>query len=707
MEPATPTALGVLNQRYELREVLAEGGMGKAYRAFDRTRGRELVLKVLDGDHPLAPARLHRFKTELRRTPGVLPQEGLYEAYDLGLEEHGLLFLTLECLPSSFNQGPLAAGKGGTGSLAGLAGGGALGAEAVAKLATSAADALAGQAPWETVVEQLAKASGAERVVVQPEGGTEAYVHGGGLPQLLEAARLPFERVRHLKVADQQQEGGRASWAQALGSVEAPLALAWAEGPATRFQPEAFEAALAILGVMFQQDQRRREAQDGVRRLEMLNDLAIAVGSTLELQRILDLVLAQALEVSEAEQGGVYWGSEIMAARDRHGVALGADQLRVSQSVLKQVFEEGKAVMVLDTQEDQRFAQAASIMDLQLRSVMGVPLRAGEATRGVLYVSSRTATKAFGPDDLATLEAIAGQAALSLGNAEAYLTIQDLNQSLEAKVKARTRELSEALDELKATQAQLVQAEKMAGLGQMVAGVAHELNNPLNFAFGNTKVLRDYGKALLGLAELAQSKLGGDADWQDAAEEAELAYLHKDQPAAIEASLKGLERAQRIVADLKAFAAHDEAERKPVALDEALRSCVAMLRGRFGQVVFDEALPSLPPLEAEGKQLNQAFLAVLTNAAQACPAEGGRVCIALSEAEGELVVSVQDFGVGIPEEQLAKVFDPFFTTRPIGEGTGLGLTVAYSVAEQHGGSLQLASTLGEGTTATFRLPRRA
>jgi signal transduction histidine kinase len=379
-------------------------------------------------------------------------------------------------------------------------------------------------------------------------------------------------------------------------------------------------------------------------------------------------------------------------------------ELQVSQSVIQQVLENCKPIALIDTQEDERFATKHSIMNLRLRSIMCVPLRAGKDVLGVLYVSSQSVARTFGPSDLSVLEGLAGQVSLALANARAYQTIRELNAGLEEKVQLRTAELESTLAELKKTQGQLVQAEKMSSLGQMVAGVAHELNNPLNFIHGNTKVFRNYAQDLFGLIEMYGRKLPSDPEIAERKQDIDFDYLQDDITKTIDSVLKGTVRCQKIVADLKTFSGHDEAELKETDLKEGVESTISVVQGRFGErVTFELDIQAVPQLNAFGKQLNQAFLAVLTNACQALSAPG-TVSVRLAQEGEEIVLRVTDTGAGIPPEHLSKIFDPFFTTRPIGEGTGLGLTTAYSVVDRHRGRIEVSSQVGAGSTFTIRLP---
>ena len=402
----------VINNRYELLEEHTPGGMGTVFRAHDRQSQRDVFLKILDGDHPIAPARLHRFKTEFRRTPGLVPVNA-WEVYDLGLEEHGLLFMTLEVFPADG-----APKSGATAAAAGAAGEGVIseGARREWNGMLAHSDLLEGEA-FSRVLTFLVRQAGGERGLLQTidgDGRAHTAAQVGDPAKLVDASRTSIERVRYERESCVMNAGGRASLGLPL-NVEGELAgVLYVDGPDGQFKQAVVKELGLDLALVLAKDRGLTRAHEESRHLEMLNALSRTVSSTLDLDQILRLVLAQSLEVSQAEQGAVFWGEERMATLDRHGNSV--EDLRVSSSVLKQVLEEGKSLSILDTQEDERFATQASIMDLQLRSIMCVPLRAGDETRGVLYVSSQSVNKTFGPQDLEVLEAIAGQVALALQN---------------------------------------------------------------------------------------------------------------------------------------------------------------------------------------------------------------------------------------------------------------------------------------------------
>jgi signal transduction histidine kinase len=684
----TPQQL--INNRFELVETIAEGGMGNTYRAFDHLRQRSVWLKILDGDHPIAPPRLHRFKSEFRRTPGIVELGG-WEVYDLGLTEQGYLFMTLELheQPREAPDSPSALG----------------GPDEGWARALSLGDLLEGER-LQAMLAWTRAYAGAERVCFQPVGeeGREGalVVMSGDSTDVTDFARLTLERARYEREPSEQRADGRIGLALPLVAEERVCACLWLEGPEAALRPELALSIWPHWIAAAASDVRIRRIEENKHHLERLNDLARAVSSTLDLNAILSKVLRHALDVSEAEQGAVFWGTERLATMDRSGAPV--PELQVSQSVIQQVLDKHKPIALIDTQEDERFATKHSIMNLRLRSIMCVPLLAGERPYGVLYVSSQSVARTFGPTDLSVLEGLAGQVSLALANARAHRTIQDLNAGLEENVRVRTAELESTLQELRKTQGQLVQAEKMSSLGQMVAGVAHELNNPLNFIHGNTKVFRNYAQDLFGLIGLYGRKLPSDPEIAERKQDIDFDYLLDDITKTIDSVLKGTVRCQKIVADLKTFSGHDEAELKPTDLKEGVESTISVVQGRFGdRVTFELDVQPVPQINAFGKQLNQAFLALLTNACQALSAPG-TVSVRLATEGDEVVLRVSDTGVGIPPEHLSKIFDPFFTTRPIGEGTGLGLTTAYSVVDRHRGRIEVSSHVGAGSTFTIRLP---
>jgi two-component system, NtrC family, sensor kinase len=269
-------------------------------------------------------------------------------------------------------------------------------------------------------------------------------------------------------------------------------------------------------------------------------------------------------------------------------------------------------------------------------------------------------------------------------------------------------ELRETNARLERLQAQIVQSEKMASLGQLAAGIAHELNNPSGFIFGNMQML---GECVQGLERLLVFYEGARLAPEDEAaahalkDEVDYEHTLGDLHAIIADCREGAERIRDVVQNLRTFSRLDEAEFKKVDIHDGIESTLRLLSRYFssGAVTLRREYGLLPPVDCYAGQLNQVWMNLLANAAHAVK-DGGSVSVS-TESRGDcVVVRVRDTGCGIAPEDLPRVFDPFFTTKPVGEGTGLGLSVTYGIVERHGGRIEVESRLGEGTVFTVTIP---
>ena len=272
------------------------------------------------------------------------------------------------------------------------------------------------------------------------------------------------------------------------------------------------------------------------------------------------------------------------------------------------------------------------------------------------------------------------------------------------KLQASYDELQETHNELQRTQAHLVQSEKMAGLGTMVAGVAHEINNPINFVYANMPILEGY---LSDLKELMQAYDEGASkqEIEDLKEDIDLDFLLGDLDTLIGNCTEGAERVRQIVIDLRRFSRQDEEEKQEADIHEGIESTLTIAHNRLkNRITVHKEFGEIPKIHCYPGQLNQVILNLLTNAADAIKGEG-EVWIK-TWVDGDFVKSsVRDNGVGIPADALPKIFDPFMTTKPVGSGTGLGLAVSHQIIERHGGEIAVESEAGVGTTLTISIPK--
>jgi len=273
------------------------------------------------------------------------------------------------------------------------------------------------------------------------------------------------------------------------------------------------------------------------------------------------------------------------------------------------------------------------------------------------------------------------------------------------------------LNERKEFANQLFQSEKLASIGQLAAGIAHEINNPLGFILSNLGTLAEYSRDILGLVreyeQLYQALEKGDPDQLAQARlqvgsrraEVEIGYLMGDLDELVRESREGAERVRRIVQSLREFAHQDQAEKVPAHLDQCLESALTIAWNEIkykAQIHKDYA--ALPQVLCYPQELNQVFINLLVNAAQAIPGQGA-ILLRTFQEDHWACAAITDTGQGMSAEVRQRIFEPFFTTKPVGQGTGLGLSTSYHiVVNKHGGQLLVDSREGAGTTFTVRIP---
>jgi signal transduction histidine kinase len=310
-----------------------------------------------------------------------------------------------------------------------------------------------------------------------------------------------------------------------------------------------------------------------------------------------------------------------------------------------------------------------------------IPILYGVDLLGVIAVGRKLSGDRLEGDDRVLLRTLANNASIAIENAKAFDEIAGLNETLEARVEERTAEL-------RATQAQLMHAEKMKSLGQLVAGVAHELNNPISFVHANLQLLDEYVKKLV-TAQRSESDT-------ERVREAITKLLTR--------SREGTERVKKIVENLRTFSRMDQAELQEADLHEEIDRTLALMEPRFkNQIVVERDYGALPRVRCYVGHLNQVFMNLLMNACDAI-GENGRIRITTRPTRDGVKLVFEDDGPGIPEDVKTRIFDPFFTTKPVGVGTGLGLSLTHGIVERHDGRIYVDSEGGVGTKFVIELP---
>ena len=294
--------------------------------------------------------------------------------------------------------------------------------------------------------------------------------------------------------------------------------------------------------------------------------------------------------------------------------------------------------------------------------------------------------------------------------------IREQNTLLEIRVKERTSELNTALEDLKQAQSQLIEQEKMASLGQLTAGIAHEINNPINFVTSNVSPLRRdidmIFDAINFMEDVALSDATPDskrAQLEEYKEEQELDYLQTEIKHLLNGVYNGASRTAEIVKGLRIFSRLDEDDLKQANLNEGIDSSMIILNNQLGGINVIREYGDLPLVECYPGKLNQVFLNILSNGIYAVHKRfgdegGGEIRISTSAGHDYVQISIKDNGIGIDEETQKKIFDPFFTTKDVGEGTGLGMSIAYNTIKKHNGSIRINSSPGNGAEFIITLP---
>lgn len=416
---------------------------------------------------------------------------------------------------------------------------------------------------------------------------------------------------------------------------------------------------------------------------QLLLSLVQTLNSTLVLEQVLEQVLDAVMRITRAERGFLLLadaqestegsafptvaGLCVRVGRRRDGGAIPAEGQGLSTSVVKRAIESGETVATGNAVADPSLGTAQSVILMDLRTIVCIPLRSPRAevdgnggyprALGAIYVDNHETSAAFRADSLRAAEALARHAALAIENAQLFEREQH------------------TIEELRLAQKQLLQSEKLATIGQMAAGIAHELNTPLTYIMGNLELLQ-------------------------------AAPLGDGQPEMLKSIGRGAERIKGLAQSLLAFSRPSHEEPQDVAANDvvvhSLELChYQILKG--GVKVETELAADLPRIQGAANQLEMAIINLVVNAIHAMGA-GGTLMVRTARVVDEIEISVADTGSGIPEGIQPSIFEPFFTTKAEGKGTGLGLSTVLMVVERHRGRIDFTTGAGSGTTFRIRIP---
>ena len=470
-----------------------------------------------------------------------------------------------------------------------------------------------------------------------------------------------------------------------------------------------------------------QELENSFNRQEALVSIVSKIRKSLDIEEIFRVTTQELSQIVTADRSSVYrfnedWGGEFVADFDYtapkwSGVgSLGVNtvwndtHLQETQGgryqrgeifVVDDVYQQGLSQCHLDIYEQ-----------FQIKAFITVPIFVGQALWGILGVYQHQATRHWEASEVDFTNQIAAQLGVALQHA-----------SLLAYNRRKTEELSNTISNLKDTQAQLIQTEKMSSLGQLVAGIAHEINNPVNFIYANLAHLNEYSSNLFRVLAGYQTHYPEPPDDIKALlEEADLDYIEQDLPKLCSSLSLGTKRIQAIVSSLRNFSRLDEAAVKFVDIHEGIESTLLILQHRLktdsSQISIEivKNYGNLPLVECHSGQINQVFMNIIANAMDELQsieptAEEDKIrTITISTQQidhSRIRVSIKDDGKGIGQDILDKLFDPFFTTKSVGKGTGLGLSISYKIVEAHAGKLYCRSALGEGAEFVLELPIKA
>ncbi|WP_413279844.1 PAS domain S-box protein [Floridanema evergladense] len=569
----------------------------------------------------------------------------------------------------------------------------------------------------------------------------KTFCENVGVPESRFLAANHYSEILGLKESANCMASDVATWAQET-PYQTEEILPFVDGKLHHLEitkaiiKDADGKGIGLIGLAVDATERKRQAEELLRsearykklaqREALLNRLASDIRRSLDVNTVLKTIVQEIQSLLQVEQCNFAWYCH-QTNPPAWNVVAEAQISTIPSQIGKRPIQANSLINQLLNRQiicvsDMRNATNSECRELHrdwgFTALLALPIKMPSGEMGLLSCAQYKDARSWSEDEVELLQAVSDQLAIALSQAELYTQAQ--NSAKEAQQKAQELELT--LRQLQQTQAQLIQTEKMSSLGQLVAGVAHEINNPVNFIYGNLTHAEQYTSELLNLVELYQKHYTKPPEEiAEEIEEIDLDFLMSDLPKLLGSMKMGAERIRQIVLSLRNFSRLDEAEMKDVDIHEGIDNTLLILQNRIKSksdrpgIEIIKEYGELPLVQCYAGQLNQVFMNIINNAVDALEMKHWekeklllptiKINTKLSDNKNYAIVSISDNGPGMNEQVKSHLFDPFFTTKAVGKGTGLGLSISYQiVVEKHQGTLKCESQIDRGATFIIQIP---